>query len=151
MAASCSGATLSGNDANYGVVYTSADERLHRDAGPSDRHRVEYIDDLWLSADDHADLLGLREQRLGVFPDDPGHLFDHCDRAVDGVCFAVRNHVSGASDANYTFTYPPCGSVTVSPASLTITASSPSMTYGSTPPTITPSYSGFENNDSGRR
>jgi len=35
----------------------------------------------------------------------------------------------------------------VTPAALTITASSTSMTYGSTSPTITPSYSGFANGD----
>ena len=37
------------------------------------------------------------------------------------------------------------GSVTVGTASLTITASSGTMTYGGTVPTITPGYSGFVN------
>jgi len=53
---------------------------------------------------------------------------------------------SGAVDPAYTIVYVP-GTVTVSPAPLTITASSGSSTYGSTPPTITPSYSGFVNGD----
>ncbi len=53
---------------------------------------------------------------------------------------------NGAVDSNYAFTYAN-GSVTVSPASLTVTASSPSVPYGSTPPAITPEYSGFENGD----
>ena len=35
----------------------------------------------------------------------------------------------------------------VNPASLTVTASDGSMTYGGTPPTITASYAGFENGD----
>ncbi len=52
----------------------------------------------------------------------------------------------GAVDPNYAFTYAN-GSVTVSPAPLTITASSPSMAYGSTAPAITPEYSGFKNGD----
>jgi hypothetical protein len=43
--------------------------------------------------------------------------------------------------------YPPAPEVrqtiTVSPAPLTITASSPTMTYGGQPPVITPAYSGF--------
>ena len=36
---------------------------------------------------------------------------------------------------------------TISPARLSITASSPAMTYGGTVPAITPSYSGFAGND----
>ena len=54
---------------------------------------------------------------------------------------------SGAVGANYTINYVP-GLVTVSPATLTITASSGSMAYGSSPPAITPSYAGFVNGDS---
>jgi len=45
----------------------------------------------------------------------------------------------------YTATY--SGSVEVEPAALVITASSATMTYGGTVPTITPSYSGFVNGD----
>ncbi len=52
---------------------------------------------------------------------------------------------SGAVDSNYTISYA-AGAVTVSKAPLTITASSPTMTYGSAP-TITPGYSGFVNGD----
>ncbi|HXZ63152.1 MAG TPA: MBG domain-containing protein, partial [Streptosporangiaceae bacterium] len=53
---------------------------------------------------------------------------------------------SGASDPNYTISYVN-GAVTVTPAALAITASSGSATYGSPPPMITPSYSGFLNGD----
>jgi 6-phosphogluconolactonase (cycloisomerase 2 family) len=55
---------------------------------------------------------------------------------------------SGAVDASYTITYV-AATVTVNPAPLTIAAtpSSTSMTYGGTPPTITPTYSGFVNGD----
>jgi len=49
------------------------------------------------------------------------------------------NTCSGASGSNYTFSYV-AGSVTVSAASLNITASSPTMTYGGTVPTITATY-----------
>jgi hypothetical protein len=49
---------------------------------------------------------------------------------------------SGAAGANYSISYA-AGNVTVGQASLTITASNGSMTYGGTPPTVTPSYSGF--------
>ena len=53
---------------------------------------------------------------------------------------------TGAVDANYSFAYVP-GSVTVNQAALTVTASSVSMTYGSTPPAITAVYTGFVNGD----
>ena len=53
----------------------------------------------------------------------------------------------GAVDPNYTISYFG-GSVTVNTATLTITASSPTMTYGGSVPTITPSYTGFVNGDS---
>ena len=53
---------------------------------------------------------------------------------------------SGAVDPNYSFVYVP-GSVTVNQAALTVTAPNSSMTYGSTPPAITPLYSGFVNGD----
>ncbi len=49
---------------------------------------------------------------------------------------------AGAVGSNYAITYVH-GSIVVSPASLTITASSASMTYGGTAPTITASFSGF--------
>ncbi len=53
---------------------------------------------------------------------------------------------TGVTDPDYTTSYV-AGSVTVLPASLTVTASSGSMTYGGTLPLVTPSYSGFVNGD----
>ena len=53
---------------------------------------------------------------------------------------------SGAADPNYAISYVD-GAVEVNPAPLTITASSASTTYGSTPPAVTPVYSGFVNGD----
>ena len=53
---------------------------------------------------------------------------------------------AGAVDANYTITYFP-GDVTVNPATLMITASSATIAYGTSPPTITAAYSGFVNSD----
>ncbi len=61
----------------------------------------------------------------------------------------VGNYASvcgGAVDANYTITYVP-GTVTVNPAPLLVTASSTTIAYGTAPPTITASYSGFVNSD----
>lgn len=53
---------------------------------------------------------------------------------------------SGAAAANYSFTYV-AGTLTVTKAPLTVTASSGSMTYGGTVPTITPGYADFVNGD----
>jgi hypothetical protein len=53
---------------------------------------------------------------------------------------------SGAADPNYTFTAIP-GEVGVNKADATVTASSPTMTYGDPPPTIAASYSGLVNGD----
>ena len=53
---------------------------------------------------------------------------------------------TGASDANYAIVYVP-GTVQVVQAPLVVAASSGSMSYGDTPPTITPSYSGFVNRE----
>ena len=47
---------------------------------------------------------------------------------------------------NYSFTYVN-GTLTVNKTTLTITASSPTVTYGAAIPAITPSYSGFVNGD----
>ncbi|MGD0881340.1 MAG: MBG domain-containing protein [Acidimicrobiales bacterium] len=54
---------------------------------------------------------------------------------------------SGAVDSNYTISYV-AGSVHVTPAPLTITASSAKMTYGGTPPTITATVTGLVNGNS---
>jgi MBG domain (YGX type)/Bacterial Ig-like domain (group 3) len=53
---------------------------------------------------------------------------------------------SGTVDSNYTITY--AGStLTIKPASLIVTAPSATITAGSAIPTLTPTYSGFVNND----
>jgi hypothetical protein len=56
------------------------------------------------------------------------------------------NTCSGAVDSNYSFTYV-AGDDDVGTATLTVTASNTNNTYGSTPPTPTPQYSGFVNNE----
>ena len=54
---------------------------------------------------------------------------------------------SSAADANYSAIKYVAGMLTVNPAPLVITASSATMNYGGTVPTITPSYSAFVNGD----
>ena len=53
---------------------------------------------------------------------------------------------SGATAANYSFSYTG-GTVTIQRATVTVTASSPVVTYGDAVPAITPSYSAFQNSD----
>ena len=53
---------------------------------------------------------------------------------------------SGAVDADYSISYV-AGKLTVTPASLTITADNASKVYGAALPTLTASYSGFVNSD----
>ena len=53
---------------------------------------------------------------------------------------------SGAADPNFEFDYV-AGSITITPAAATVTASSDSFTYGGTVPAITASYSGLVNGD----
>src|SRR5262249_10563261 len=53
---------------------------------------------------------------------------------------------SGAQDGDYNISYVG-GTLTITPAALTITADNQSMAYGSTLPSLTASYSGFVNGD----
>ena len=57
--------------------------------------------------------------------------------------------MSGTNAADYKVAYTSAaGDFTVTPAPLTVTASGGAMTYGGTPPVISPTYSGFVNSDS---
>ncbi|MFM7552045.1 MAG: MBG domain-containing protein, partial [Actinomycetota bacterium] len=51
---------------------------------------------------------------------------------------------TGAAAANYSFTYYP-GTVTVQRKGVVVTASNATVSYGSAPPSISPSYAGFVN------
>ncbi len=55
-------------------------------------------------------------------------------------------NVGGAQDSNYTITYV-AGTLTITPAPLTIAAVGQSMTYGGALPALTATYSGFVNGD----
>ena len=55
---------------------------------------------------------------------------------------------SGAADVNYTISYV-AGSLSVTQASLTITADNKTKAYGAAVPTLTASYAGFVNGDTG--
>jgi predicted outer membrane repeat protein len=59
---------------------------------------------------------------------------------------SYRLNPIGAVDANYTISYVP-GDLSVTPAALTITANDQTKVYGAALPSLTVSYSGFENGD----
>ncbi|MHB8284487.1 MAG: MBG domain-containing protein, partial [Caulobacteraceae bacterium] len=63
---------------------------------------------------------------------------------VAGSPYAIN--VSGAADSDYTISYIP-GSLTVTPAALTITADNQTKVYGAAVPTLTDTYSGLVNGD----
>jgi gliding motility-associated-like protein len=63
---------------------------------------------------------------------------------VEGSPYPIT--ASGAASANYTINYVP-GTLTVTPAALTIAASSTSKTYGSVNPALAVTYSGFVGTD----
>ena len=67
--------------------------------------------------------------------------------AAPGTYLGTISGCSGLSSPDYTISYADAG-VTVSRAALTVTASGGPMTYGSTPPAITASYTGFVHGDS---
>jgi len=64
--------------------------------------------------------------------------------------YAITGSGLTANNGNYTFVQAAgnATALTITPATLTITASSGSMTYGGTVPAITPSYSGLQAGDS---
>ena len=116
----------------------------HRHA---DHHRRESDHDLRRDgADHHRRLLGVQERRHGVVADTAPTCSTTATSASTVAGSPYQTFCSGAADSNYTIGYV-TGALTVSKAPLTITASSGSMTYGGTVPTITPIYAGFVNGD----
>ena len=69
--------------------------------------------------------------------------------SVSGSPHSITAVYSGATSGTSTFAWSqsPATNVTVDPATLTITADSPSVTYGDAVPTIGASYKGFVNGD----
>ena len=67
-------------------------------------------------------------------------------QSTSSVAAGASTSCSGATAANYSFTYIP-GTITVTRKGVVVTASSPTVSYGSSPPAISPSYSGFMNGE----
>ena len=149
LPSSCSGATLSGaNASDYTVAYTSAANDFTVTPAP-----------LTITASNGSMTYGgtvptITPAYSGFVNSDSASSLTTkptCSTtATTSSPVAGSPYVSscgGAVDPNYTFSYSG-GTVTVTAAPLTITASNGSMTYGGTVPTITPAtYSGFKNGD----
>ena len=147
VGASCGGATLSGAAASdYAIVYTSTTGDFTVSPAP-----------LTITASSPTSTYGTTPAITPIYSG-----FKNNDGAssltVPPTCSTTatsssppspptyQSSCSGAVGSNYTISYAP-GVVTVDPAPLTITASSPTMTYGGAVPNVTPIYSGFKNND----
>jgi hypothetical protein len=148
LAPSCTGAVLTGPDAaDYAIVYTSAQNDFT--VGPAI---------LSVTASSGTMIYGANAPT--ITPQYSG--FENGDDAsslsAQPTCTTTAtsassvsgspypSNCSGAVDSDYSINYTP-GVVTVNPAPLTITASSPAMNEGMTVPNIAPLYSGFENGD----
>ena len=65
---------------------------------------------------------------------------------TSSVSAGAATSCTGAAAANYSFSYIP-GTITVERKGVVVTASSPTVSYGSAPPAVTPSYDGFMNGE----
>ena len=99
-------------------------QRLHGQPGPADDYGFEPDEHLRHDTDHHTPLLGIQEQRKRLVVEHATDLLDHRDKLEPPVTADLPVLVLGAVDPNYTISYAP-GVVTVDPAPLTITASSP--------------------------
>jgi subtilase family serine protease len=148
VTSSCGGATLSGtNEADYVIVYTRAPGDFTVNPAP-----------LTVTASSGSMNYGGTSPTVTptysgfVNNETPSSLTTQptCSTTATSASSVSGNPYStscdGAVDSNYAFGYVE-GSVTVTPAALTITAASPTMALGGPVPTVVPIYSGFVNGD----
>ncbi len=156
LASSCSGAVLSGPDAgDYHLVYTSAANDFTVASIPVDvavAGTQTYGGTPSFSGTDSppsgvtvstSGLICAQTSTSTIAPTLPAG----SDTLVTASCGGAT--LSGTNGADYGIVYTSAaGDFTINPAPLAVTALSDSMSYGDTPPTIAPTYSGFVNNDS---
>ncbi len=155
---SCSGATLSGaNSAYYSIVYTSAANDFTVTLGsvnvavagtqtyggtPSFSGGASPPSGITVNTDGLACTYVDTPILKPIAPTLPAGTTSLVPLSCSGVT------LSGANAADYSVVYTSTSTdFTVTPAPLTITASSPTMTYGGSVPTITPGYAGFVNGE----
>jgi hypothetical protein len=157
VASSCSGTTLSGpGAAYYSVVLTSAADDFTVAPAPVD----VAVSGGQTYGSTAPTFSGTATPPSGITVNSAGLTCAAIDTSTPiGPALPAGSHtvvasscagatLSGTGATDYTPAYSSAtGDFTVTPAPLTITASSPTITAGITP-TITPSYSGFKNSDS---
>jgi len=153
---SCGGATLSGtNAADYAIVYTSAANDFA--VNPAQVTVAVSGSQTYGGTPSFAGSAppqtGITVNTSGVSCTGVGSstisptLSAGSDTLVASSCGGAT--LSGSTAGDYAIAYTSSANdFAVNPAPLTITASSPTSTYGS-PPTVTALYSGFKNSDSG--
>ncbi len=155
QATSCTGAVLGGpNAANYNLVYTSAPNDFTVTPIPVEvavTGTQTYGGTPSFSGTDtppsgvNVDTSGLTCTQAGhstIAPTMPAGSYTVVATSCGGAILS-----GNATDYGVVYTSA-ANDFTVTTASLTVTASSPSMPYGSAPATVTPIYSGFVNADS---
>ena len=93
-----------------------------------------------------GELQRLRQRRHGLEPVDAAGGDDDGDRASAAGTYPITPSGAVSTNANYTISYV-SGTLTVTPAALTITAHDKTRTYGAANPALTVSYGGFLNGD----
>ena len=157
LTSSCSGVSLGGADAaDYNVVYTSASGDFTVSPAPVDvavtGSQTYGGSPVFSGAASPPSGVTVSTASLGctevyaltvITPT----LTAGSYRLIPALCTGAS--LSGTDAADYKVVYASAaGDFTVAPAALTVTASSGSMTYGSTPPAVLPIYTGFVNGDS---
>ncbi len=156
MASSCSGATLSGADAShYVIVYTSATGDFVVNPAPiavAVSGTQSYGGTPTFTAVDNPPN-GLTVNTTGLVCSELTNLTPISQKLAAGTytilpasCSGAT--VSGSGASNYAVMYTAAnGDFSVAPVSLTITASSQTMSFGTQPQVVNPSYQGFVNGD----
>ncbi len=154
QASSCTGGALGGpNAANYTIVYTSAANDFVVTPIP-----VDVAVSGTQTYGGGPSFSGTGSPPSGVTLDTSGLTCTQAGLSTiaptmpAGSYTVVANSCSGATlsgnATDYGVVYTSAANdFTVTTAPLTVTASSPTMVYGASPPTVTPSYSGFVNTD----
>jgi subtilase family serine protease len=152
---SCSGATLSGaNKADYVIVYTAATGDFVVNPAP-----INLLVSGTQNYGGTPTFTGVDTPPAGLTVNTSGLVCGQVSNGVISPTLAAGSYtivpttcqgatVSGSGASNYAVAYGATnGDFTVAPVSLTITASSQTMPFGSQPQAVSPSYQGFVNGD----
>jgi outer membrane protein OmpA-like peptidoglycan-associated protein len=140
IATTCSGAVA----ANYSFNYTAGAITINRKgiAVTASSHTVTYGDATPTVTPSYSNNF-VNNQTSAVLTSAPTCSTDYTT-TTPFASSGIATTCSGATAANYSFTYLP-GEITISRKGVVVTASSHPVVYGDSTPTVSPSYSGFVN------